>query len=315
MRISTHTLFESGAASIGELQSALYKTQQQIASGRRILSPSDDPVGAARALEVTQSQSLNTQQGANRQHAQSALGAVEGTLSSVTALLQDVKTTVIAAGNGALSDTERGFMATELSGRLDQLLGLANSRDAMGNYQFSGFQTATPAFSRDATTGEVTYEGDLGQRLLQVDTARQMAVNSPGQTVFQGGGQDVFETLNDLITLLNTPGIDQNIPVGQPVGQNDSALTIGLAAANSKLDLGLDNVLTVRASLGSRLQELDALDSAGEDRHIQYSQILSDLQDLDYTQALTQLSQQQITLEAAQRSFVTISGLSLFNFL
>jgi len=305
MRISTQTQFETGAASIGGLQSGLYKTQQQIASGRRILSPSDDPVGAARALEVTQSQSLNTQQGVNRQHAQSALGAVEGTLSSVTALLQDVKTTVIAAGNGALSDTERGFMATELSGRLDQLLGLANSRDAMGNYQFSGFQTATPAFSRDATTGVVTYEGDLGQRLLQVDNARQMAVNSPGQTVFQGGGQDVFETLNDLIALLQTP----------VNATTNTALTDGLAAANGKLDLALDNVLTVRASLGSRLQELDALDSAGEDRHIQYSQILSDLQDLDYTQALTQLSQQQITLEAAQRSFVTISGLSLFNFL
>jgi flagellar hook-associated protein 3 FlgL len=183
----------------------------------------------------------------------------------------------------------------------------------MGNYQFSGFQTATPAFSRDATTGVVTYEGDLGQRLLQVDTARQMAVNSPGQTVFQGGGQDVFETLNDLITLLKTPAVDQVIP--DPVNSPDSQLTIGLAAANGKLDLALDNVLTVRASIGSRLQELDALDSAGEDRHIQYSQILSDLQDLDYTKALTQLSQQQITLEAAQRSFVTISGLSLFNFL
>jgi flagellar hook-associated protein 3 FlgL len=81
------------------------------------------------------------------------------------------------------------------------------------------------------------------------------------------------------------------------------------------MDLALDNALTVRASVGSRLKELDALDNAGEDRNLQYSQVLSDLQDLDYTQALTQLSQQQITLEAAQRSFVTVSGLSLFNFL
>jgi len=100
MRISTQTLFETGAAQLGSLQSGLVKTHQQIASGRRILTPSDDPVAAARALEVSQSQSLNTQYGVNRQHAKSALGAVEGTLSSVTALLQDVKTNVIAAGNG-----------------------------------------------------------------------------------------------------------------------------------------------------------------------------------------------------------------------
>lgn len=299
MRISTQTLFETGAARIGDLQSGLAKTQQQIGTGRRILTPSDDPVAAARALEVTQSQSLNIQYGVNRQHAKSALGAVEGTLSSVTALLQDVKTTVIAAGNGSYSDTERGFMATELRGRFEQLLGLANSRDAMGNYLFSGFQVTTPAFSESAP-GVVQYDGDQGQRLMQVDAARQMAASSPGQSVFQGGGQDVFKTLSDLVNLLQTSGAPSSVTLG---------------THNANLDLALDNVLTVRASVGSRLQELDALDNAGEDRHVQYSQILSDLQDLDYAQALTQLSQQQITLEAAQRSFVKTSGLSLFNFL
>lgn len=305
MRISTQTLFESGAAQLGELQSGLVRTQEQIASGRRILTPSDDPVAAARALEVSQSQSLNTQYGVNRQYAKSSLSAVEGTLSSVTTLLQDVKTTVVAAGNGALSDTERGFMATELRGRFEELLGLANSRDPTGNYMFSGFQTTTPAFS-EGVSGAVQYDGDQGQRLIQVDSTRQMAASSPGQAVFQGGGQDIFETLNDLITLLQVPVVDAAAA---------TALTDGLAIANGNVDLALDNVLTVRASVGSRLQELDALDYAGEDRHVQYSQILSDLQDLDYNEALTRLSQQEITLEAAQRSFVTVSGLSLFNFL
>ena len=300
MRISTQTLFETGAARLGDLQSGLVKTQQQISSGRRILTPADDPVGAARALEVTQSQSINTQYGVNRQSAKSSLSELEGTLSSVTSLLQDVKTTVIAAGNAALSDTERGFQATELRGRFDELLGLANTRDALGNYLFSGFQTTTPAFAETAP-GVVQYQGDLGQRLVQVDATRQMAVNTPGQTVFQGGGQDVFTTLSDLIAQLETPGT--------------TGLDTALATANTNVDLALDNVLTVRASVGSRLQELDSLDNAGQDRGLQYSQILSELQDLDYTQALTQLSQQQLTLEAAQRSFVTISGLSLFNFL
>lgn len=299
MRISTQLLFESGAARLGDLQSGLVRTQQQIASGRRILTPSDDPVGAARALEVAQTQSLNAQYGVNRQHTKSALGIVEGTLSSVTALLQDVRTTVIAAGNGALSDTERGFMATELRGRFEQLLGLANTRDAVGNYLFSGFQTASPAFAKDANN-VVTYDGDAGQRLVQVDATRQMSATVPGSTVFQGGGLDVFKTLNDLADLLNAPGAP------------DPAALAGL---HSGVDLALDNVLTVRASVGARLQELDALDYAGEDRNLQYSQILSDLQDLDYTKALTQLSQQQTTLEAAQQSFVKTSGLSLFNYI
>ena len=299
MRISTHTLFEAGGTRISELQSSMVKTQQQLASGRRILAPSDDPVGAARALEVTQSQSLNTQFGVNRMHAKSALGSVEGTLASVTELLLEVKTTVIAAGNGTLGDNERGFLATELRSRFDQLLGLANTRDSAGHYLFSGFQSTTPAFSKDANN-VVTYDGDAGQRLLQVDSTREMSVSSPGQTVFQGGGQDIFQTLNDLIGMLQTAGAPD---------------PVALANRNTEVGLALDNVLTVRASVGSRLQELDALDYAGDDRNLQYSQILSELQDLDYTKAITQLSQQQFTLEAAQKSFVKTSSLSLFNFI
>lgn len=300
MRISTHTMFEYAAARFGELQSGLAKTQQQIATSRRILAPSDDPVAAAHALEITQSQSLNTQFGINRQSAKSALGALEGTLSSVTELIQDVKTSVIAAGNGALNDTQRGAMATELNSRLEQLLGLANTRDGVGNYLFSGFQTTTPAFSQDAMTGVVSYAGDTGQRLIQVDAERQMSVTSAGSTVFQGAGWDVFQTLNDLVALLNTPGVPSSAALG---------------THNANLDKALDSVLTVRVAAGTRLQELDALDYAGDDRNLQYSQSLSELQDLDYSKALTQLSQQRITLEAAQQSFVKTAGLSLFNFI
>jgi len=299
MRISTQTLFDNGAARIGDVQTSLYKTQQQIASGRRILTPSDDPVAAARALGVTQSQSLNTQYGTNRGYAKDSLTAVEGTLASVTDLIQNVKDTAIAAGNGNLTDSERAAMATELQGRLDQLIGLANATDGQGNHMFSGFQTATPPFVQTATG--VQYQGDQGQRLIQVDSTRQMAVSSSGQAVFQGGGQDLFKTLNDLITQLNTPGT--------------TGLSAALTTANSNLDLGLSNVLSVRASVGTRLQELDALDSYGSDKSLQYSQTLSTLQDLDYTQALTDLTRQQTILEAAQKSFAQTSSLSLFKFL
>jgi len=308
MRISTQNLFESGTVQLMGLQSSLAKLQQQIGSGRRILSPSDDPVGAARALEVSQSQSINTQYASNRQLATSTLTSVEGSLSSVTALLQDIHTAIVTAENTTLSDGERGFVATELAGRLDAMLGLANSRDALGNYVFSGYQTDTQAFVKTATGA--TYQGDLGQQSLQVEATRQMAVSNPGQSVFQGGAPggaaDVFKTLTDLINLLNTP-------VVTPADQAN--LAAGLATASSNIKLSIDGVSTVRASLGSRLQEIDSLNEAGIDRGLQYSQMLSEIQDIDYTEALTKLTQQQFTLEAAQRSFSIISKLSLFNFI
>ncbi len=304
MRISTQHLFENGGASIGELQSSMIKTQQQIASGRRILTPSDDPIASARALEVTQSQSLNTQYATNRTYAKNALGELDGILGEVTELLQNVKSSVVSADNVLYSDSERAVIATDLQARFDQLLGLANSRDPQGNYVFSGFQTSTPAFVKTATGAN--YQGDAGQRLLQVDSSRQLAVSSPGQAVFQGGGQDMFQTLSDVITLLQTPVV---------TAADRANLQAGLVTANGNLKLALDNVSTVRAAAGSRLQEIDALDSAGDDRGLQYSAILSELQDLDYTEALTRLSQQQFTFEAAQKSFVKTSGLSLFNFI
>jgi len=304
MRISTQLIFETASNRMSDLQNRLQKTQEQIGSGRRILSPADDPVAATRALDITQSQSINSQYGVNRQYAKSTLGQVEGTLAGETELMKDVKNAIITAGNGTLGDSERGFIATELNGRLQQLLGLANSRDSAGNYLFSGFQSNTPAFLQTATGA--TYQGDPGQQKLQVDAFRQMAVSSPGSTVFQGGlppggASDVFKTITDLVNLLNTPGT--------------AGLTAGLATAGANMDSALDNVLTVRASVGSNLQELDALDNVGTDRDLQYSKVLSELQDLDYTQAVTQLSMQQVALEAAQKSFVKTSGLSLFNFI
>lgn len=299
MRISTNTIYEQGVVRINDLQSGLAKTQQQLSTGRRILTPADDPVAAARALEVSQSQAVNAQFATNRQTAVGSLSAVENALTGVTSLLQDVRVITINAGNATLSDTERGYLATELRGRFDELLGLANTTDGTGNYLFSGYQSTTQPFDQTATG--VTYVADQGQRMLQVDSARQLAISASGQAIFQPGDKDIFKTLDDLATLLETPGTTN--------------LTSGLSTANGDITQALDNVLKVRASVGSRLKELDSLDSAGQDRDLQYSQTLSQLQDVDYAKAISQLSQQKTTLEAAQLSFVKIAGLSLFNYL
>jgi flagellar hook-associated protein 3 FlgL len=96
---------------------------------------------------------------------------------------------------------------------------------------------------------------------------------------------------------------------------NQAAMAAAVGTALDELGRDLDNVLAVRASIGSRLQEIDALASLGEDLHVQYEQTLSGLQDVDYAQAISQLTREQANLEAAQRSFLRIGQLSLFNLL
>ncbi|MDI1362219.1 flagellar hook-associated protein FlgL [Methylotenera sp.] len=301
MRISTNSIYQSGITRIGNIQSEQAKLQEQISTGRRISSPSDDPVAAARALEISSAQSANTKFADTRQTAQLKLNTLESNLTSVTNLLVSTQSTLVGAGNATLSDTERGFIASELKGSLDALIGLANTQDASGNYLYAGFKSSTTPFVANAAGA--TYAGDSNQQLLQVDSQRQMAVNATGDNVFQGNGNDVFAALSKLVTLLNTPITN---------AATQAAYNTGISTAITSLKGSVDNVLNVRADIGAKLNEIDNLDTAGSDRALQYSKSLSDLQDTDYASALSDFAKQQTIMEAAQKSFVELSSLSLF---
>jgi flagellar hook-associated protein 3 FlgL len=398
MRISTSMMFDMGVSRLQDLQSNIVKTQQQISTGRRVLTPADDPVAAASALGVNQAISMNDQYTVNRQNAKSSLSEEESNLSAATTLLQNIKTIVVAAGNGALDDTQRQDYVTQLRSNFDELLAIANTKDSQSNYMFAGYQNGTQPFSKSASGA--TYAGDQGQRLLQVGPSRQMAVSDSGTTVFEknatgngyfataagaantgtgiistgsasdptlldsathtltfavdavtgattylvdgagapqpftdgqsitvGGAQfsikgspadtdtftlapstdqSIFTTLNDLINTLSASGVG---------AANQTKMANGLATANANIDSALNNISAVRASVGSRLSEVDDLDSAGSDLAIQYAKTLQNLQDIDPVAAYSSLTQQQYTLQAAQQSFITITGLTLFNYL
>lgn len=313
MRISTNTMYQSGINKITTLQSEQVKLQQQIATGRRIATPSDDPVAAAHALELSYAQGINAKFADTRKTAELKLNTLESSLTGVTNLLVSTQSSLVAAGNGSYSDLERQFIASELSGSLEMLMGLANTKDSSGNYLYSGYQTGTKPYSGTTTTdvfGNLTYDysGDGNQQQLQVESQRLMAVSVSGDNVFQANGNDVFATFQDLVNLLSTPIATTN-------ASDPAAYSTALATAMSKLQGSVDNVLNVRASIGSKLNEIDALNLSGSDRDLQYSSALSDLQDLDYASALSDLAKQQTIMEAAQKSFISTTSLSLFKFM
>jgi len=400
MRISSNTIFDSNVAALNQQQTRLLQTQQQIASGRRLLTASDDPVAATRALEISQADATNTQYASNRDSARNTLSLAEGTLQAVTSLILDVRDATIAAGNGSLNSSGRKAIATDMTARLQELTGLANSTDGLGNYLFSGFQSRTKPFV-DTTAG-MGFFGDDGQNLVQVAASRQMASSDSGADVFMriknGNGtfatqaaapntgtgvissgsvtnpaalvagnsytvsfsvaagvtsytvtgaptalapamagipyvsgqaisfdgmqidikgapangdsftvapsanESVFKTISDLITALNAPVVGAN-------------LTNSLGHGLHQLDNALNNVLSTRATLGLRLNELDALQIAGENMGLQFKQTLSKLQDTDYNKAISDLTQQNMSLQAAQKSFVKVTDISLFNYI
>jgi flagellar hook-associated protein 3 FlgL len=296
-------IFDAGVSSMNKQSALLLHIQQQIASGRRILTPADDPVGAARVLEVTQSRDILTQYTTNQDSAMSALGLAEGQLESATEILQRVRELTIQAGGPSLTASSRQAIAVELRARYDNLMGIANAADGQGQFQFSGYQGATKPFSGtvdDLIAGaEITYVGDDGQRRIQVSATRLLEVSDSGSDVFMrtGNGESVFKTMATLI------------------GQLELNDTTGLTTAITKIDQAGDNILRVRAALGSRMNEVEALGYLNQDLSLQYDQTLSKLQDLDYAKAISDLTLKQNQLEAAQESFSKISQLSLFDYL
>ena len=129
MRIATKTIYDNGVSQLNTLQAQLQKTQMQLSTGRRVVTPSDDPVASARALEVSQSKEMNVQFGSNRSSAKGSLSLVDNTLANTDDLLQEIKTKVIAAGNPSFTLADREALAKELDGRLNDLLGQANATD------------------------------------------------------------------------------------------------------------------------------------------------------------------------------------------
>ena len=179
MRISSNLFFRTGLNSINAQQADLVHLYKQVGSGQRMVNPSDDPLGAAQAINISQTLAMSERYGQNRQVALQNLGMQENVLNSATMQLQDIKTRLVEVGNGTLSDVDRAALAEVLQGSRDALLNLANSTDGNGQYLFSGSRGSRPAFSDQGT-----YIGDSSQRLIQADQTRQVAAVDLGSDIF-----------------------------------------------------------------------------------------------------------------------------------
>jgi flagellar hook-associated protein 3 FlgL len=184
MRISSIQAFNNGVSGLGRNYSNLIRTQEQISSGNRILTPADDPVASVRLLQLEQQQAILGQYKENLTAAKNSLTQEETTITSVVNVLQRIRELAVQAGGGALSADDRKSIAKELGEREGELLNLMNSRNARGEYLFSGFLGKTEPFLRNPD-GTYSYQGDEGQRSLQVAGSSNVAINDNGKRLFE----------------------------------------------------------------------------------------------------------------------------------
>ncbi|WP_323754378.1 flagellar hook-associated protein FlgL [Marinobacter sp.] len=406
VRISSQQIFSGGINRMQDINSDLVKTQQQISTGKKVNKPSDDPVAAARILKLDQNLSRVETYQRNADLANNRLKQEESALSSAIDIIQRVRELTVQAGNGSLSANDRKSISSELKERLGQLADVANTRDASGEYIFSGFQGGSPAFVKE--DGAWTYNGDEGQRVLEIDDGVTVPISDHGKGVFgdvpatvsvkepkpangfisglslknESALQAAFDSAtpnvpNDLtVSVVNASGelyITANTangsaldltPVPAPslgdtfqvagiemtvndavagdqftIGINDKQSIFGtienlitgldniskdspkgnaeydalISESLANLDNGQESILQKQTELGGRMNAVESTSAFLEDSALYTKEIRSQLQDVDYAEAISNLSFQSFVLQAAQQSFAQISRLSLFD--
>jgi len=309
MRISTTLMFRTGLETLHSQQSELMHLYQQVGTGRRMVTPSDDPLASSRALHMGQATAQNARFSANRHIANDALALEDSVLDTTAKALQEVRTRMVEAGDGGYSDKDRQALAATLRHARDLLANQANAKDGNGQYLFSGSTGDKPPYIPGGGTNSWVPNPDLvkGTRNIQVDETRQISSADMADRVFKdpASDKDLFAVLDGVIDALEKPVADY--PGGSEAMQNL------LLSSMDTLDAIHDNVLTVRASVGARQQEIEALNTNGELRNLNYRKELSSLEDANYYEATSMLTLRQASLEAASMAFRRIQSAAVFN--
>ncbi|WP_246598833.1 flagellar hook-associated protein FlgL [Methylogaea oryzae] len=295
-------------------QSKLSETQMQLSTGKKYLSPSDNVAATSNALDISTSLSVTKQYEANAKSVVSRLSAEESVLGGSVDIMDRLKELAIQGQNGTLSAPDRTVLGEEALQLLDSMVGLANTVGPNGDYLFSGLKSQTLPFNKTlAAAGppavyNFPWQGNAvppapanEQRTIEIGPSRSVADGDSGYYVFgsaptsAGPTQDIFTTIQKFANnmLSNTP---QSSDIAD-------------------LELATQRLRTVRSNVGDRLNAVDDQSGINKAYVLQMQQTLSQVQDLDYTEAISKLNLQTQSLQAAQQSYIKVQGLSLFNYL
>ncbi|WP_339455446.1 flagellar hook-associated protein 3 [Pseudomonas sp. EA_65y_Pfl1_P120] len=202
MRISTQQYFDTSASKYQNNYSSVVKAQEQASSGVRVQTAGDDPVAAQRLLMLQQQKDMLAQSSGNISSLKSSLTNEQSILDALDKAMQAGKQLALRAG-GVTSDADRKSISVEVGALEEQVLGLLNSKDAAGNYLFSGSKTQTPPYSRNSD-GTYSYQGDENELSLQVSETLTVRTGDTGKTIL-GGAANSSRTQSTYIAPATAP--------------------------------------------------------------------------------------------------------------
>lgn len=293
MRVTTGMIYSMTSVNITKQYEEMFIENEKITSGKRINRPSDDPIGVPKVLDYRTLLGTLDQYKKNVQQGTNLLRYTESALAQAGDVLTEAKTLAEQMATGSYSEAQRKALAVQAEQLFRQMLQIANTRIS-GRYIFSGFKTDTMPFTADDNFN-VTYHGDDNRVRLAVQQNSTVEVNITGQAAFLDA-TNVFAVLRDLRTALR---------------ENDQA---AIGRVLPRIDDAMNQIVTVRAYVGTSLKELEAVSSVLDDIKLNAETLLSDTEDTDLADAVTKLAQRQMVYEASLKSTAMITQLSLVNF-
>lgn len=306
MKISSNQYYEVLTKQLAKQQESIGELQTQLATGKKTAVPSSDIESSLEGLSIKSVLQKQAAYETNLSYVKDRLTIEESVVTGFQDYVYRLKDLAITASSGTYSDEDIGFMKAEAEGVLEELISLSNSRDSQNTYLFSGTATNVQPFQRQAD-GSIAYKGNSAELNIQVDSGYEVQINSSGVNLAgqierstNGGSTqnlDIFAVAKDFIAALGT---NTKADISRSIDEFDE---LGNQVGGQIANLGIRQNL-----LEERLEII-------EEKKTVYEQLLSNIEDTDYSEAITSLSSDMLALEAAQNTFAKVTQMSLFNFL
>jgi len=305
MKISSNQYYEVLTKQLAKQQESIGELQTQLATGKKTAVPSSDIESSLEGLSIKSVLQRQSAYETNLSYVKDRLTIEESVVTSFQDYVYRLKDLAITASSGTFSDEDIGFMKAEAEGVLEELISLSNSRDSQNSYLFSGTATNVQPFQKQAD-GSIAYKGNSAELNVQVDSGYEVQINSSGINLvgqverITGGvskNLDIFAVTKDFIAALGT---NTKTDISRSIDEFDE---LGNQVGGQIANLGIRQNL-----LEERLEII-------EEKKTVYEQLLSNIEDTDYSEAITSLSSDMLALEAAQNTFAKVTQMSLFNFL
>jgi len=307
MRVTQPGFYNQATQQMGKQQAKVHETQEQLSSGKKILSPSDDPAMAAAINNLKSQMDINQRYLTNLNRMEDTLKMQEASVSGSVAVVSRIKELSIQAANDTYNAADRESIAIEVKELISSLADLGNMRGTDGAYLFSGYSQDQAPFLEESL-GVVTYTGTADYQQVMVGEGRSMQMGMPGSDVF-GSVQHLDKTTGatSSINFFSTLG-----DMYQALMNNDADAIRGNLDKVSSVH---EHITVQESNIGSRMKRIETLSHAIEDRDFTYKALQSSMEDLDYVEVASRLKQHSLALQAGQQTFAQLSGLSLFKYI